>query len=93
MNKKKIIEALNFGIEASASSCKEYYLVGFRNGMRYAKSLIDGEEPEFEQCESNKGEWVLRNDNNNAICSKCFRLNRDPENFCKFCGADMRGDK
>ena len=38
----------------------------------------------------NKGKWVLRNERNTAVCSKCFRLNKDPENFCKYCGADMR---
>lgn len=27
------------------------YAVGFRNGLRYAKSLIDGKEPMFEECE------------------------------------------
>ena len=26
------------------------YSVGFRNGLRYAKSLIDGEEPKYESC-------------------------------------------
>ena len=44
----KILETLDFAIDASNGDTN--YFVGFRNGLRYAKSLIDGEEPQFESC-------------------------------------------
>lgn len=47
--KPKILDVLDFAIDASNGETN--YFVGFRNGLRYAKSLIDGEEPQFENCE------------------------------------------
>lgn len=45
----KILNTLDFAIDASNGGGN--YFVGFRNGLRYAKSLIDGEEePQFESC-------------------------------------------
>lgn len=43
----KILDTLDFAIDASNGN--NSYFVGFRNGLRYAKSLIDGEEPQFEE--------------------------------------------
>ena len=42
------IRSNDFAIDASNGDTN--YFVGFRNGLRYAKSLIDGEEPQFESC-------------------------------------------
>ena len=44
----KILDTIDFAIDASNGDTN--YFVGFRNGLRYAKSLIDGEEPQFESC-------------------------------------------
>ena len=44
----KILNTIDFAIDASNGNTN--YFVGFRNGLRYAKSLIDGEEPQFESC-------------------------------------------
>ena len=44
----KYIETIDFAIDASDGDTN--YFVGFRNGLRYAKSLINGEEPQFESC-------------------------------------------
>ena len=44
----KILDTLNFAIDASNGDTN--YFVGFRNGLRYSKSLIDGKEPQFESC-------------------------------------------
>ena len=44
----KILDTLDFAIDTSDGY--NSYSVGFRNGLRYAKSLIDGEEPKYESC-------------------------------------------
>ena len=44
----KILETIDFAIDASNGNTN--YFVGFRNGLRYAKSLIDGKEPNYESC-------------------------------------------
>lgn len=44
----KLLDTLDFAVDASNGDTN--YFVGFRNGLRYAKSLIDGEEPQFESC-------------------------------------------
>ena len=44
----KILDTIDFAIDTSNGDTN--YFVGFRNGLRYAKSLIDGEEPQFENC-------------------------------------------
>ena len=46
--KDKLLKTLDFAIDASTG--KDVYMVGFRNALRYAKSLVDGKEPEFENC-------------------------------------------
>lgn len=56
----KILNTLDFAIDASNGDTN--YFVGFRNGLRYDKSLIDGEEnPQFEHCaeqEPKTGHWI-----------------------------------
>lgn len=55
--KPKILEILDFAIDASNGDTN--YFVGFRNGIRYAKSLIDGEEePYFESCVEKESKWI-----------------------------------
>lgn len=46
--KEKVINTLDFAIDASNGN--EDYIIGFRNGLRYAKSLIDGNNPQYEHC-------------------------------------------
>lgn len=43
---EEIIEKIDFAIEAS--NMYDPYTVGFKNGLRYAKYLVDDKEPEFE---------------------------------------------
>ena len=43
---KKLIDAIDFAIKATDS--QDDYSMGMRNGMRYAESLIDGKEPQYE---------------------------------------------
>lgn len=47
--KEKALNTLDFAIDASGRE-EDDYMVGFRNGLRYAKSLIDGNEPQYEHC-------------------------------------------
>lgn len=49
----KLIEDIKNGIKAS--NANDDYMTGLRNGMRWCLSLIDGKEPEFEDC--NNG-WI-----------------------------------
>lgn len=44
----KILDTIDFAIDASNGDTN--YFVGLRNGLRYAKSLVDGEEPQYESC-------------------------------------------
>ena len=43
---EKTIDAIDFAIKATDS--QDDYGMGMRNGMRYVKSLIDGEQPQYE---------------------------------------------
>lgn len=47
--KKKMLNTLDFAIVASDGS--DDYCIGFKNGLRYAKSLIDGNDPQYEYCQ------------------------------------------
>lgn len=70
-----------------------YYGTGI---MAVRKEDID-EMPTIELPERKKGHWKLLN-NGDAICSECGRRQKDVwdfdnwDNFCRHCGADMRGD-
>ncbi len=50
----KILDTIDFAI--NASNGESNYFVGFRNGLRYFKSLIDGKEPQFESCKEQEAE-------------------------------------
>lgn len=54
---QKILDTIDFAIDASNGDTN--YFVGFRNGLRYAKSLVDGEEPQYESCaeQEQADEW------------------------------------
>ena len=59
LDTEKLIQAILFGIEATSG--KDDYSVGLRNGMRLALSIITNEEPKFEmtvkdESNSNLGE-------------------------------------
>lgn len=52
----KILNTLDFAIDASNGDTN--YFVGFRNGLRYSKSLIKEEEPQFESCTDQEPKWI-----------------------------------
>ncbi len=92
----KIIETIDFAINVSDEGTN--YFVGLRNGMRYVKSLIDGEEPQFENCaeqEPKTGQWII--DGHHRKCQNCGEYfciadaegNKIPSYFCPNCGARM----
>lgn len=98
----KILNTLDFAIDASNGDTN--YFVGFRNGLRYSKSLIDGKEPQFENCteqEPKTGHWINRHIIANRIfdmivCSECGEeFSYDAEtgiseyNYCPNCGCRM----
>jgi hypothetical protein len=55
VNNKDLFESINFSIKASDGD--DDYFVGLRNGLRLAKSFIDGQEPQYEKTLQNK--WTL----------------------------------
>lgn len=97
----KILDTIDFAIDASNGGTN--YYVGFRNGLRYAKSLIDGEAPQFENCaeqEPKHGEWIEEKDGwyggQGCRCSSCgygysYKAYHEPYefDFCPNCGAKM----
>lgn len=91
----KILNTLDFAIDASNGNTN--YFVGFRNGLRYSKSLIDGKEPQFESCtEPKTGRWIWElEDWNKWTCSECGYFKRTDihstlgYNYCPNCGAKM----
>ena len=95
----EILNTLDFAIDASNGDTN--YFVGFRNGLRYAKSLVDGEDPQYESCaeqEPKTGRWIALENRfelgDRVKCSECgqiFVVGDDvSRNFCPNCGADMR---
>lgn len=99
----KILNTLDFAIDASNGGTN--YFVGLRNGLRYAKSLIDGEEPQFESCaeqEPKTGHWI---DKFGGVyrCSCCREtIEIDTEidypngitfNYCPNCGTRMESEE
>ena len=44
--KQSIIEYMDFGIKHT--DLEDAYFIGFRNGIRWCKSLVDGVEPIYE---------------------------------------------
>ncbi len=44
----------NIDIGISASTGTDDYMVGFRNGMKWVKSLFDGKNPDYDSCISGK---------------------------------------
>ena len=49
--KTDLIEMIDFAI--TATNLNDEYSRGLRNGLRLAKSFIDGEEPNFERGDNN----------------------------------------
>ena len=49
---EKLIDAIDFAIKATGS--QDDYCMGMRNGMRYAKYLVDGKEPQYESRQSDE---------------------------------------
>ena len=47
--KDKMLSTLDLAIVSSDGS--DDYCIGFKNGLRYAKSLIDGNDPQYEHCQ------------------------------------------
>lgn len=104
--KEKVLNTLDFALDASNGN--DDYAIGFRNGLRYAKSLIDGNDPQFELCpkqEPKIGHWINRHIIANTsidmiVCSECGEeFSYDVEtgiseyNYCPNCGARMSESK
>ena len=45
--KDKLITSIDYALDTT--SRHDDYSIGLRNGMRFVKSLIDGEEPDYEK--------------------------------------------
>lgn len=68
--KKQLFESLDNAIKVT--DMDDGYSRGFRNGLRYAKSLIDGKDPIFEEC------MVEGNDGKEDI-NECSEINTSNE--------------
>lgn len=95
----KILNTLDFAIDASSGDTN--YFVGFRNGLRYSKSLIDGKEPQFESCteqEPKTGHWIpIRKSTGTIVAVKCECCGGSPRHghktdYCPNCGAKMESE-
>ena len=92
----KILNTLDFAIDASNGDTN--YFVGFRNGLRYSKSLIDGEEPQFESCteqEPKTGHWIVWDTSSydwTYKCDKCGSIALRQSNYCPNCGVKMESE-
>lgn len=71
---------------------KYFHLYGRKDDV----VLEEIEEPELRR----KGKWIEDGYNGyKAVCSECgepcasYVMGKPRDNFCKWCGADMRGDK
>ncbi len=73
---------------------ESYYGTGI---LAVRKEDIDA-MPTIELPERKKGKWKLL-DNGDAICSECGRKQKcvwdfdNWDNFCRYCGSDMRGEQ
>ena len=90
----KMLDTIDFAIDASNGDTN--YFVGFRNGLRYTKSLIDGEEPKYESCAEQQpkiGHWIFDEIlDKHYYCSECKSMGVDYWDYCPNCGAEMVGD-
>ena len=97
-----LIRAINAGIVAT--STKDIYSCGMRNGMRWCKALFDDKKPNFEDAsqyvnpERKIGKWKYIHEPFTFMglatwkCSICeYDNGNNGANFCPNCGADMRG--
>ena len=91
----KMLDTIDFAIDASNGDTN--YFVGFRNGLRYTKSLIDGEEPKYESCaeqEPKTGHWISYTDHQScSCCGKWIAYYENDFNYCPYCGAKMEGEE
>lgn len=75
---------------------KYFHLYFHLYGRKDDVVLEEIEKPELRQ----KGKWIEDGYNGyKAVCSECgepcasYVMGKPRDNFCKWCGADMRGDK
>lgn len=54
INKTDLLKTIEFAI--GSTDGRDDYSVGMRNGLKYAKYLIDGVTPKFDKCEPDKCE-------------------------------------
>lgn len=70
---KDAIRKLKFDIQATSG--KDKYSVGMRNGLKLALSLLDGKEPEFDSCEEeHQSENTMCSDFECAECKHCLPM-------------------
>ena len=101
IDKQELLQMIRRGI--FATSDKDIYSCGIRNGMRWCMALLEEDAPKFEDAslyvrqERKKGMWLDRGDY--CVCNQCWHTEQQfngvepiPRHtpFCAMCGADMR---
>lgn len=66
----KIVNAIDFAIKATDS--RDDYGMGMRNGMRYVKSLLDNQEPRYEQYKEVGNYYQNKEETNETADSTVF---------------------
>lgn len=67
--KQSIIEYMDFGIKHT--DLEDAYSIGFRNGIRWCKSLIDGVEPIYESvADTLQTDWE-KEKSEKSLCNSC----------------------
>lgn len=105
LNRKNLLRTMMAGILATSS--KDAYSCGFRNGIRWCRALLEDKEPEYEEALSvqpERKEWIVKDKMMDGegpgtiilVCPDCgyevWCAADDGPNFCPNCGADLRGD-
>ncbi len=99
IDKQELLRMITRGI--FATSDKDIYSCGIRNGMRWCMALLEEDAPKFEDTslyvrqERKKGKWKDYPIIDGCLqCSNCGVLRMgEPSNYCPNCGSDMREEK
>lgn len=84
---EEVLEDIDNGIQATNS--KDAYSTGMRNGMKWVKSLLDGKEPNFDDCEEPSIDDVIINGKeiepkaNKSPCYNCKHFEKSGWSHCK----------
>lgn len=66
--KQSIVEYMDFGI--IHTDLQDAYSIGFRNGIRWCKSLIDGVEPIYDTADALQTDWE-KEKYEKSLCNSC----------------------